>query len=512
MMPLLSSGSRLQPSSPPTRSAIAANAVLMRKCACGGETHAGGECAECEKKRKGALQRKPAGGSAVTTAPPSVHRVLGEPGAPLDRQTRSFMEPRFGHDFSAVRVHTGGQAAQSAREVDAQAYTVGRDVVFGAGQYAPQSAGGAQLLAHELAHVVQQRSAARSQAPLSIGALNDPAEQEADRAAERVVGHGSPSLGNGHAPALRRQAAPGAAAPAAPPTTITKFPPPAVHPLGDVTYGSGGKFAAELIRRDAIASKGANPCNLFVTMRIKFVQSDPAAWPAGRFAAWQKEASEVIANRWSFRYLMVRAGTCPEDEICSRAAVAVRMMPVTAGEHHTVNVRYNKPDDTRSTSGQWYNPDVRRPRDDMRKSHATATHEFGHLLGLDHVASESKECKQARIDEPKDPEPDVCYGRDREERAGVMGAGEIVNPKDYAPFLGPMRTATDCDWRVEGTRGSVFGTSGAVTGAILGGMLGLVGGALLGSLLGPVGALLGALGGAAYGAGMGALIGWAVDQ
>ncbi|MEE9464059.1 MAG: DUF4157 domain-containing protein [Candidatus Neomarinimicrobiota bacterium] len=66
------------------------------------------------------------------------------------------MEPRFGHDFSHVRVHTGARAAETARAVNAQAFTVGRDVVFGAGQYAPDAHGGRRLLAHELAHVVQQ--------------------------------------------------------------------------------------------------------------------------------------------------------------------------------------------------------------------------------------------------------------------------------------------------------------------------------------------------------------------
>src|SRR5262249_5093546 len=69
---------------------------------------------------------------------------------------RSFMEPRFGHDFSRVRVHTDAEATASARAVDAQAYTVGRDVVFDNGRYAPQTSAGRHLLAHELAHVVQQ--------------------------------------------------------------------------------------------------------------------------------------------------------------------------------------------------------------------------------------------------------------------------------------------------------------------------------------------------------------------
>jgi hypothetical protein len=77
-------------------------------------------------------------------------------GAPLPGDVRAYFEPRFGHDFSRVRVHTDGQAARSAEALGAQAYTFGNDVVLGAGQYAPHTGEGRQLLAHELAHVVQQ--------------------------------------------------------------------------------------------------------------------------------------------------------------------------------------------------------------------------------------------------------------------------------------------------------------------------------------------------------------------
>ena len=79
-------------------------------------------------------------------------------GQPLDPATRAFMEPRFGHDFSQVRVHTDERAAESARAVNALAYTVGHQIVFGAGHYTPETARSKKLLAHELAHVVQQQA------------------------------------------------------------------------------------------------------------------------------------------------------------------------------------------------------------------------------------------------------------------------------------------------------------------------------------------------------------------
>jgi hypothetical protein len=109
--------------------------------------------------KKQALQRKMIARNEVSEVPPIVHEVLRSPGQPLDPVTRAFMEPRFGHDFSQVRVHADSKAAESAQAVNALAYTVGRDVVFGAGQYAVGTSEGQRLLAHELAHVVQQQSA-----------------------------------------------------------------------------------------------------------------------------------------------------------------------------------------------------------------------------------------------------------------------------------------------------------------------------------------------------------------
>jgi Domain of unknown function (DUF4157) len=189
---------------------------LQRKCACGGTPGPTGECEECRKKRL-SLQRKTRNSdtstepstfnSQLSDVPPIVHEVLGTPGQPLDPATRAFMEPRFGHDFSqvrthahasapvparltidaphdefeqeadrvaqgtmghssapigirhdfsGVRVHTDARAAESAQAVGAHAYTVGHNIVFGVGRFAPGSEEGRRLIAHELAHVVQQ--------------------------------------------------------------------------------------------------------------------------------------------------------------------------------------------------------------------------------------------------------------------------------------------------------------------------------------------------------------------
>jgi len=100
---------------------------------------------------------------------PVVQEVLRSPGRPLDLAVRAFMEPRFGHDFSRVRVHADAKAAESAREVNALAYTLGRDVVFGGGRYVPGTSAGQKLLAHELTHVIQQSPVASSAVVNSTG-------------------------------------------------------------------------------------------------------------------------------------------------------------------------------------------------------------------------------------------------------------------------------------------------------------------------------------------------------
>lgn len=112
----------------------------------------------CEEEEKKQLHRKETG-VGPTTAPPIVHEVLRSSGQPLDPGTRAFMEPRFGHDFSQVRVHADSYAAESAKAVHALAYTVGPRIIFDAGQYSPESVPGKRLLAHELSHVIQHGSA-----------------------------------------------------------------------------------------------------------------------------------------------------------------------------------------------------------------------------------------------------------------------------------------------------------------------------------------------------------------
>src|SRR5581483_6295874 len=102
------------------------------------------------------VQREAIDPAVSEEAPALLRQTLASPGRPLDSQTRAYMEPRFGRDFSGVRVHTDDVAAQSSNALNARAYTAGSDVVFSAGRYTPNSAAGRSLIAHELTHVVQQ--------------------------------------------------------------------------------------------------------------------------------------------------------------------------------------------------------------------------------------------------------------------------------------------------------------------------------------------------------------------
>jgi hypothetical protein len=209
---------------------------LQRSCACGGT------CPKCQAEAAAAgteptalspeapgeirhVQAQVADNSGATEmaagAAPAELIPPGE-GAPLDRGTRRFMESRFGADLGDVRVHTDGRAAASADAIGADAYATGRDIYFAAGKYAPEQPAGQHLLAHELAHTVQQSEgeapaapAAKSAAGVVIGGTDDPLEHEAERAADLVTAQtpgtvASPSLSRAEpavAGSLRRQPA-----------------------------------------------------------------------------------------------------------------------------------------------------------------------------------------------------------------------------------------------------------------------------------------------------------------
>ena len=209
-----------------------AGLLLQRKCACGSPTASlTGECAECKSRKR--LQTKLAIGASndpleqeadrvadqvlaapahpavsgaiphiqrftgqatgqADTAPASVDRVLASTGRPLDPALRQDMEQRFGHDFANVQVHADAAAEQSARDVNANAYTVGHDIVFGARRFAPVTQDGRRLIAHELTHVVQQSACTSSPVAIQRDADQDLTDDRVRDLKEYFASHPSP--------------------------------------------------------------------------------------------------------------------------------------------------------------------------------------------------------------------------------------------------------------------------------------------------------------------------------
>ena len=217
---MMANHTRAQTQRSPTVTAFNTGGGLQRACACGQHTNGGWECEECKKKHQGTLQRAAVnhapiispvrkiqtklainkrgdeyeqeadriadqvmsaqvhyggggtplhvqrfGGQTsrqIDPAPASVDLTLSKPGSPLEPALREDMERRFGYNFSQVRLHTGAAAEQSAQDMNANAYTVGHNIVFGSGHYQPFSETGKMLIAHELTHVVQQTIGGRT--------------------------------------------------------------------------------------------------------------------------------------------------------------------------------------------------------------------------------------------------------------------------------------------------------------------------------------------------------------
>jgi len=178
--------------------------LIQRKCSCGSKTRLSEHCTKCQKTNFLGVQTKLRLGAAndvyeqeadrvadqvmaksahsdIGTAPPRIQRfsgqstrqedsvpdslgsILASSGQPMEPVLRQDMEQRFSHDFSRVRIHSGASAEQSARDVNARAYTSGHHIVFAAGEYAPAKNSGRRLIAHELTHVVQQGKAGQQQ-------------------------------------------------------------------------------------------------------------------------------------------------------------------------------------------------------------------------------------------------------------------------------------------------------------------------------------------------------------
>lgn len=403
----------------PTRSfAHLPGVMLQRKCACGGLPGPSGECEECRNKR---LQRKVAQPSSLkpqhSEVPPIVREVLRSPGQPLDAATRALFEPHFGHDFRHVRVHTDSKATESARAVNALAFTVGSHIVFRRGSYTPLTVSGRTLLAHELAHTIQQNSTEHSTN------ATDPAEREATTVADNIAQGRTVSVQVKTRQFLARQAV----------TTA---------PAGDVYYYTRYQFPQPFLGLfDGEVSQ--SPRLVKLIMGVDFT---PAGWgnlnPDSVIRQFESDMKRVVENTWSYRYELQSA--CEADKY--RAKVELRINPqnphasifvypdlglrsragdgTAALQQSDTSVTETNPYKIEQEKQKKHKPNIERlirPLKGHTFRQVPAAHEFGHLMGLDHILCKTNDTQ--------------CYGVTRKEASDIMGRGSFVSQRDYAPFV-----------------------------------------------------------------------------
>lgn len=435
-----------------------------RNCACGRHTIVGARCPNCGRSAS-LVQRQGDGAAAPPVLPDPAQDVLQAPGKPLDAAVRRFMEPRFGRDFSTVRVHTDDQAAAAAGSLNAAAYTAGDRIVFGRDRYAPQRPGGLHLLAHELSHVAQQHAATGLQRqPLDHGS-ETALEREADRAADAALGGTPlPRLSTVAGKAVQRQTADAKAPASAQPAQRHDK-----QELKDA--GRDGKRFDALLDREAGA--------LAITMCVAFEFKDIAGpindpWTDARRTQWKNEFIRANVARWSNRYVLVPNGPCAAEPMSSvKVLIDVQEDYKTPHFHVTVD---NDAFPAKSgvsimeREGTFHPDDVRRQEKVKGTYQTTAEHEFGHMLGLHHIHCNGNEKE--------------CYGlsptAEPGEKEDVMGAGSEVSKRDYEVFSEVLQQMTGCNWKVDEIPTSLTGLWIAL-GVVGAGLIGVGAAALAGA-------------------------------
>lgn len=224
--------------------------------------------------------------------PESVRRVVAGRGRSLDPATGAYLGSRLGAGVARVQLHTGADAAASARAVGAAAYTVGDHVVLGEGRYRPDTLPGLELLAHEAAHVVQQAGAASSPRPSRVAAAHEPAEVDAHRVATDVIGG--------------RRARPG-----------TRAEPGTVHRHPD----------------DLVAYSGGQSGSLFVIAAGKLVHTASSVSGHVGSGEHQKGAGPVPVGWYTLHPGVTnKPVTTVQDGVCGAAAISQGFQEITSQE------------------------------------------------------------------------------------------------------------------------------------------------------------------------------------
>lgn len=318
----------------------------------------------------------------MNTAPESVNKVLASQGRPLQPALRQEMEQHFGYDFSRVRVHSDADAEKSAREVNAHAYTVGKDIAFGAGRFSPETHEGRRLIAHELTHVVQQSG---------FCGVNSEREK-----ATRL---------------MRQPATSGSAA-----GNIYHYD----------RFNFSGLYDGEVNNRNH---------TVMLTMRLAIndaVGADAPDVKAARISSFFLEAQGAIERAWRNSSYVLKS-------ICGSHvySVLVNVLLDYSNPHQTITLWAAQGERNKSTDWQLDSTrvktrtspvpiDANRPPSsrnmrDSEFSQIPVVHEFGHLIGLEHPLCRGNE--------------DRCYGITFEQKNDIMGYGSEITPRDYHPFI-----------------------------------------------------------------------------
>jgi len=381
-----------------------------------------------------------------TTTPLSVHRSptgrsgVGIPtsgGMPLAAPAREYFEAGFGRSFHDVRIHTDDSAARLALSFEADAFTLGKDIYFGVGKFDTESGKGRNLIAHELTHTVQQQSGGRP------------------------VVHRQPQT----QPQGGSTQTPGAAA----------KPPANPPPILNIEHGSQPQATFD-------ASLAREKCLLTLTkkLRFEFLDEPPVStwgagygpWPEGKAGEFQQNFIAAVTDRWSYKYALKPTGRCA-GETCPEFKAAVQVVPVSSGEHTTVQVGY--------LTGELEPPEMGvTPMGDRARLHSgelkprkvddytqvQAEHEFGHMLGRPHV--NAAHCGSNANNRK-------CYGETPEQMANIMGKGSNVSEADYEPFAYALGRFNGCTWKAATSEEGLSGLEifGIVAGSLVG--AGLIG-------------------------------------
>jgi hypothetical protein len=438
-------------------------------------------------QRKPSLQRDAEG--AMQTSEDLESRLDQGGGTPLNDDMRSFMEPRFGADFSQVRVHTDNQAVQMSQELGAQAFTHGSNIYFGAGKYDPSSQSGQHLLAHELTHVVQQTGNTKSpQAKLTASTPKDASEQEADRMADRVMAGESAQVTQSSGANLHGNwLTDGLSA-------VGDAIGGAVDTVGDAVgdafdardneaeldewedYQEAREDLAEFLADSPYTSEDFQPSSglgmfdatyfastgtLDIVCKCSFNFIDGSATEFPTAAAADLTWSDAAKEDWKRRYLATVSSSwsggnhtfhCQNDWWESlQASTSVRFIEVDSGEHFGIDV-------TKIPSGAFRQSSVGAPRlgglisghgdfdsEDLTPTNKPggtqvgAVHEAGHMLGLDDEYGTGTPSHSDLVE--KEFGHAVTRGAD----GRIMSGGMDILPEHGVTFLEALKDATDMD-------------------------------------------------------------------